>query len=422
MIALPNSDQTLSVQIPGEWIGEVATLPESPPATDGLSLAGQALVNPIGSAPLSQLAKTGQNIALIVDDFTRQTPVRRLLPLLLTELHQVGVPAEDIRIVIALGSHRPMSPAEIAQKVGSPIVDRYQIVNTPALARDEMVFLGTSSSGIPAWVNRAVAEADLRLGLGMITPHMDAGFTGGGKIILPGVCAEETVDAFHARAASFPGNPLGDENTPLRLDLEQFVSERIPLHFILNVITNRAGSIYQCVAGHFIQAHRAGVGFARQVYGVRLRGRYPLVVANCHPYQHDLWQSMKGLWCGDLATADGGSLVWVTQAPEGNSNYPLLPEYIGRDPDVLKRELDAGIAADPKSAATGIMVGRIKRRVRLVLVSSDLTRVDAREMGIDFFASVEEAIQDALHRLPVGQRQGSLVILPEAGIVLPITS
>ena len=260
----------------------------------------------------------------------------------------------------------------------------------------------------------------MRIRLGMITPHLEAGFTGGAKIILPGVCSSITVDAFHTASAFIPENQLGNVEAPLRRTLEQFVGERVPLDFIVNAIVTLGGEMYQCVTGHFVEAHRAGVRYAQKVFGLTFRRRYPIVIANCYPYDFDLWQSIKGVWAGDLLTADGGRLIMLTAAPEGNSNYPLVPDYIGQNPEKLKRDIEAGEVEDAKQAATGVMFGHLRQRIKLVLVSDGLTPTDARAMGIPFFTSVEEALEVEVKRLPAPERRGAVAVLPQAGVMLPL--
>jgi nickel-dependent lactate racemase len=283
-----------------------------------------------------------------------------------------------------------------------------------------MVYLGSAAHGIPAWVNRAAAEADVRIALGMITPHMDAGFSGGAKMILPGVCGSATVDAFHAASAFIAPNQLGNVASPLRQSLEQFVADRVPLNFMVNVVVTLGGEIYRCVAGHPVRAHRVGVEYARAAFGVHVSGRYPVVVANCSPYDVDLWQSVKGAFCGDLLTADGGTLVLVTAAPEGNSTYPLLPRYAGCEAGVLRQQILSGQVEDAKQAVGGIQFGALKSRLRLALVSSGLTHEDAAAIGIARFDSVEDAVSDAVRRLPPAERENSVAVIPQAGIVLPL--
>ena len=157
-----------------------------------------------------------------------------------------------------------------------------------------------------------------------------------------------------------------------------------------------------------MHAHRAGVKHALTVFSASARRRYPIVVVNCYPYDIDLWQSIKGIWAGDLITDDGGVLIAFTAAPEGNSTYPLVPRYIGRDAADLKHEIEAGAALDDKQAATGVMLRTLMRRIRLVLVSDGLTVEDARMMGIDFYSSVEAAVAAEIDRLPIRMHRGAV--------------
>jgi nickel-dependent lactate racemase len=206
----------------------------------------------------------------------------------------------------------------------------------------------------------------------------------------------------------------------LRRSLEQFVADKVPLHFIVNLVLTLKGEVFGCVAGHAVQAHRLGVKYAREVYGVPVERRYPVVIANCYPYDQDLWQSVKGMWCGDLLVEDGGMMVVVTAAPEGSQAHPSLPAYIGRDPEELLGELMAGKPPDPMVAATGIMISRLRQRIRLALVSAGLTRADAQAMHIPLYHTVEEAVTESVSQLPLQERTGCLAVLPYAGAVLPI--
>lgn len=422
-IKLPqNHRPPLELAIPDNWLGEVVLPPAVAPAANGPALIAAALTRPIGCPPLAQLAAPGQTIAIIVDDYTRKTPVHQLLPPVLAQLQAAGVHRRDIKIVLALGTHRPMTQTEIAAKIGADVAARYEVINQPATDNTAMVYLGHATSGIPAWVNRAVAEADVRIGLGMITPHMEAGFTGGAKIILPGVCSAVTVDAFHTASAFIAANQLGQIDAPLRHHLEQFVAERVPLDFIVNAVLTLDGAMYQCVAGHFIKAHRAGVKYAQTVFGAPARRRNPVVVTNCYPYDVDLWQSVKGIWAGDLLTANGGTLITVTAAPEGNSSYPRLPHYIGQNPAEVLPQIESGALTGLETiqAATGVMVQRLRQRINLMLVSPGLTPTDAQAMGVPKFATVEAAVKAAVAALPPAEQPGSVAILPHGGVALPL--
>jgi nickel-dependent lactate racemase len=419
-IQLPYGQNVVSLDIPTDHVSEIIHPQPVPASENQLGVVKEAFENPIGSRRLRDVVKPGQSVAVIVDDFTRKTPTARILPLILETLHDAGVKEKDIRIVIALGTHRPMTEEELRDKLGSRVVASYAIVNRPSTSDDDMVFLGTSSNGIPAWVNRSVAEADVRIGVGMITPHMEAGFTGGSKIVLPGVCSSLTVGEFHKAGIMIPHNQLGNLESPLRRNLESFVAEQVPLDFIVNVVTTHSGEIFQCVAGHPVSAHRVGVEYCRRVYGAAFRHRYPIVLANCHPYDVDLWQSTKGAFCGDLVTEDGGVLILLTRAPEGNSNYPLVPSCAGQPVAKTMQEVLNGTAADLKQAVTGIQFASLRERLRLVLVSDGLAAEDAESMRIEYAESLQDAVMNAIRSLPRSRHRGSFAVILCAGTTLPV--
>ena len=418
--------------MPQPWLG--AVIAPQPAAASGTAeeLVAAALCHPIGTPPLRELAQSitraGQRVAILIDDCTRKTPTAQILPLVLAELAAAGVPQHAITIVAALGTHRPLTEDELQTKLGAAAHAGYTIVNQPCTDAAGFVEVGqmTSLQGgielppIPAQINRHVLQADLRISIGMITPHLDAGFSGGAKMVLPGVCSLATVDAFHLASAFVPQNQLGDPDAPLRRLLEAFVARHAPLHFIVNVVLGLDGSLYACAAGDPIAAHRRGVEAARRVYGVRIARRYPVVIANCAPYDQDLWQSIKGAWAGDLVTADGGTMILVTAAPEGNSSYGLVPHYAGIDPDLLRAEILSGRVADAMQAATGVLWGSLRRRIRLMLVSAGLTAADAASMRAEYFADVEAAMKAAVARLPAAEQAGAVAVIPQAGVVLPI--
>jgi nickel-dependent lactate racemase len=166
-----------------------------------------------------------------------------------------------------------------------------------------------------------------------------------------------------------------------------------------------------------VQAHRAGVKFARQVYGVPVQRRYPLVIANSYPSDIDLWQSSKGLWSGEGLVEDGGALLLVTPCPEGINVHPLYADYMNRDPDELQRELDAGQAADPNACAGAIQIGRMKRRIRFGLVSTGLSRDDAARMGFAYYDTIADAIEAESRRAENGFAIG---VMTHGGVTLPL--
>jgi nickel-dependent lactate racemase len=254
----------------------------------------------------------------------------------------------------------------------------------------------------------------------MITPHMDAGFSGGGKIILPGACGAATVDAFHVRQADDPYNRLGQVEAPLRQDLEQFVGEQRLLDFVVNAILTIDEQLYRCVAGDFVAAHRVGASYALQACGAPARRRYPVVIASSYPHHQDLWQSLKGLWSGDLLTAEGGTLILATPLPEGLGSYPHLAEYLTCEPEALHAALQAGSLTDAKSAATAMMIKRRQQRVRVGLVTGGLSRQQVERMGLAYYPTLEAGVEQAMMQLPEQARACSAGVLTHGGILLPL--
>jgi len=380
------------------------------PIEDEDAAIKRALDAPIGSPRLGELIRPGQRVAVVVDDYTRPTPVARILPHMLARLHGAGVSEEQITIVFALGTHRAMRDGEIVDKIGAGPASRYRLVNSSVHDDPAYVYMGTSGMGIPVWMLREVAEADLRIGIGSIVPHCDVGYAGGGKILLPGVCSAKTVAVNHTKGLDFHGrNLLGAATTIIREDLEDVVS-RVGLGFVANTITTSDGRLYGLVCGHFITAHRAGVPFAQEVYGVPTRQRVDITICGSHPGDADFIQVAKSVWSGDKMTRPGGDLVVVTPCYEGIGPYSTLPALMAQDRHGLERRLRSGeILADTTGvmAALAVRLNRIGERVRIRRVSDGLSASVAGEMGLAHHETVEEALAAALERqggrLPSGR-------------------
>ncbi len=417
-IHIPYAGRQPTFELSDHQLGEIVVPNKLPATADIQGLMESALSQPMGSLSLETLAKPGQKVAVIIDDISRPTPTADILPPILNRLLDAGVSQKDICIVIALGSHRPLTPDEIEFKTGAEIAQNYTIVNTPCQETSEMRWIGESSNGIPAEVNRWVVDADLRIGVGAICPHMDTGFSGGGKILLPGVCSYRTVNAFHAASANVPGNQLGNPEAPTRLRMETFVKEQIPLNFIVNVILHPNGGVYHCVTGDFIVAHRKGVEYAKALYGVSVKKRYPLVIANSHPFEIDFWQCTKAFWSGDLMAADNGLVVMVSPCPEGTATHPLWAEYLQWEPHDLEKHFKSGEAEDPNACAFAIMFNRMRRRVRFGVITPTIPGEIIRKMGMLSFESVEQAVSLSV---PPGLAH-TVGVITHGGITVPLVA
>ncbi len=236
-----------------------------------------------------------------MDDHTRTTPIQKILPRLIKELENGGIKPKGIRFLIALGTHRPMTEEEITRKFGEEIPKQYPILNHPWWDSSQLVYFGETKGGTPIFVNRLVEEVDLIIGIGQIVPHRVTGFSGGGNIIQPGICGEETTGKTHWLSAQFKGREiLGKIENPVKYEIEQ-IAEKVGLEWIINTIQDGSGRLVNVVVGDPIQAYRTGAIRSREVYQSELPQEADIVISDSHPYDSDLWLAAKGIYAAELA-------------------------------------------------------------------------------------------------------------------------
>lgn len=325
-------DQIITLRT-GAWFGD-APLELSFPAgweprvleAQGLRILdaaqiGAAIARPIGTPPLRELAYGRQRAAILVDDLTRPTPAGDLLPPILAELHAAGLPDSAIMIVIAGGTHAPASADEIARKIGPELALRYQVIAHDA--GGPLHDLGLLDGDLPLAINAAVAECDLKIGVGCIYPHPAAGFSGGAKILMPGVCGAETTRMMHdyLRGATGRGGSL---DTELRRVIEQ-AAARAGFDYIVNVVLTAERGVGGLFAGDRTLAHEAGVAFFKQRCMVPAPGEAEIVIADMYPFDTSLQFAYdRGLW--PLLDLGGAvSRVAIAACPQGVGGHTLYP-------------------------------------------------------------------------------------------------
>jgi nickel-dependent lactate racemase len=391
-IEVPYGHAIASFQIPKENFGELLRPNKVSIPADAGRVVAEAIANAIGTPPLEQVARGKREAVIIADDLTRPTPVSVVVPLLLGHLNAGGISDDRIKIVVALGTHRPMTEAEVLTRFGEQVVSRVRIVNSEFSDQSKLQDCGAAADGTRLWVDRQVMAADLRIGVGTILPHPVAGWGGGGKIVYPGVGGAETVAHYHLQQTKLTRNVFGDITSPIRATMERWVGQ-LGLHFIVNVICTPGGEIYRAVAGHFVEAHRQGVEYAKQVFAVRAQQRAEIVVVGSYPADLDFWQASKALLSADHMTKDGGTIILVTPCPEGIGPHDELADYCGDDdPEGLAARAMAGQFADPVAVAGGVTVAQMRRRTRFAIVSDGLSAATCRRMKMDHFISVQDAV------------------------------
>jgi len=374
--------------------------------------------NPIGVPTLAELvAQKGRETVILVDDQTRATPQKRVLPLLLNELNRAGVAGEEITILVALGTHRYMTEEECFLRLGAEVMDRVGVINHAIDDPSQLVRLGETASGIPISVNRRYPESDISIAVGNIIPHIYAGWAGGGKMVQPGVCGPETTAATHLAAASVVPHILATLDNPIRKEIDEVV-QRSGLTMIVNTVLNSQRRIVKVVAGHVVGAFRAGVREAEPIYTVEIEEYPGIVIASSYPADLDLWQAAKALIHGALMTREGGTLILATPCPQGvASQLPIVLQLGDASPAEIQRKMKRMDSAHLIGAATHMAIGAVRERVKVVIVSDGLKEEEARRLGFQYAPDLQEALKAALTRHGAGAKVG---VLTHGGDVAPL--
>ncbi|MCG9126525.1 DUF2088 domain-containing protein [Candidatus Poribacteria bacterium] len=290
-------DNQLDLNFPSGWEVEMLQQNDAPALSD--PEIEKAFSEPIGTKRISELAKNKKSAAIIVDDLSRPTPAYKVIPFLLRELFAAGVPKSEIRFVVGVGGHRPISEEEMVKKVGADIFAEYEVTNHNFLSGD-LRAIGKLDNGTPVYINRTVADSDFKICLGGIYPHSSVGFSGGAKLIVPGTAGFSTMYYFHKfPPGRGPANIEGESDEPDRRDTIEMAAGLLGLDAIANVVLNSRREIAGLFVGDFIKAHRKGAHFALNTYKTDIsettRTQSDLVVINCYPLDADGIQLDKAL-------------------------------------------------------------------------------------------------------------------------------
>lgn len=284
----------------------------------GIDLVREAMEKPIGSAKLAELAVGKKTCTIIISDHTRPVPSRDILPPMLEALRQ-GSPEIDITLLVATGFHRPTTLAELEAKLGPEIAGNEKIIVHDAFDPDSNVQIGILPSGAPLVIDRAAVETDLLISEGFIEPHFFAGFSGGRKSVLPGVCDRVTVLGNHC--GEFIASPYARtgilEGNPLHRDMVA-AAEMAKLRFIVNVVIDDDKKTVAAFAGDFKKAHEAGVAFLRPYCEVKaVPGDIVITSNGGAPLDQNIYQSVKGLTAAEASAKEGAVLIMCAGLADG---------------------------------------------------------------------------------------------------------
>jgi nickel-dependent lactate racemase len=325
-------EDMLTIELPLEW--NVSFCPmngyQDPTIREGD--VRSALSRPIGTRSLGDLAKGKGEAVIIFDDLTRPTRAYEIIPHIIGELKKNGISSDHIRLVSALGAHGAMTRIDFAKKLGEEIVEEYPVYNHNPF--HNLTDLGETSRGTPVTINSEVMACDLKIGVGCVVPHVTTGFSGGGKIVCPGIAGIETIAHNHGKISGIPasstrlpssvGVGMVDTN-PCRLDIEE-IAEKAKLDIKIDVIVNGEGKSTKIFVGDPVQEHRVAVQVARVAYSTKAlpKPKPDIIVANTSMRANEA-QIAFLLWSRHVKK--GGSLVIIANAPDGQVTHYLIGKF-----------------------------------------------------------------------------------------------
>ena len=326
----------LMVDLPNEKVIGPLEIKNAIPLANQSQAISDALANPIGSKPLAEIAKGKKTACILICDITRPVPNKVILPQILKTIEEAGVPRSGITILIATGLHRPNEGEELVELVGEDIANNYRVENHHGKETSEHDYLGITPKGVPVYIDSRYIRAELKITTGLIEPHLMAGYSGGRKVICPGIAGIETVKVWHgpkflehpnADCGIVEGNPVHEENT--------YIALMSGCDFIVNVCVDGNRQITWAGAGDMIKAWEAGVSFVRQVVRVPIKEPVDIVLTSCAGYPLDItwYQAVKGLMGALPIIKKGGTIILVASLTEGLGS-PEFQQVLSENPDL----------------------------------------------------------------------------------------
>jgi nickel-dependent lactate racemase len=409
----------LNVVLPDDRVLGPLEIRPAPPLPDPEAAIELALRRPIASPPLADLARGRRNACILVCDITRPVPNRQLLVPILRILEEQGISRHDILLLIATGLHRPNEGPELEEMLGPDIVANYRVENHHGQVLEEHDYLGTTANGVPIYLDRRYLRADLKITTGLIEPHLMAGYSGGRKVICPGIAALETVKVWHgprflehprADCGIVEGNPVHEENTR--------IAKLAGCDFILNVCLDGQRRITWVGGGDMVSAWEEGVRFVEGVAKVPVREPVEIVVTSSAGYPLDTtwYQAVKGLTGALPIVKQGGTIILAASLSDGIGS-PEFERLIAENPDLkLFKQRILGKDYFVMDQWQLEELAKVRERCQVKVVSDGITPDKLRRCHVQPVATVEQAVADCLAEYGPNAR---LAVIPKGPYVLP---
>ncbi len=410
----------LEVELPSERVVGPLAIKLVEPVADPIGAVEDALAKPIGTPPLAELAKGKKDACILVCDITRPVPNETILTPMLKVLHEAGIPKERVLILVATGLHRPSTAAERLEMLGPEIAKAYRVEDHHGTRLDEHTHVGTTPRGIPGWIDSRYVNADLKITTGLIEPHLMAGYSGGRKLICPGIAALETVKIWHgpdllehpnADCGILEGNPVHEENTR--------IARMAGCDFIVNVTLDSNRAITSVVAGDMEEAFMRGVQFMRDVVSAGVQKPVDVVVTSAAGYPLDttFYQAVKGLTGCLPIVKQGGTIIIAASLSEGLGS-PEFQAIFRENPTpegFMKRVLGKEYFVLDQWQVEEL--AKVLRKAKVKIVSDGVPADVLAKCYVEPAASVESALEASLAEYGPDAR---VAVIPKGPYVLPV--
>lgn len=413
----------MDFSLPARWnVVSSRDCAKAPVVEDAVKEVERALNNPVGSPPLEQLARPGMKAAVLFDDLQRQTPAYVAFPAILDRLNKAGIPDKGITAICARGTHPMPSAEQIEKKIGKETLQRLQgSVHVHDSHSKENVLIGKTCRGTAIEINRHVAEADLVLGIGACMPHPYAGFGGGCKIIMPGVCSYRSVGDHHynwlrnrsCKLNVLEGNSWYDESVE--------VGRLANLAFKVDFLMNETDQVIRVFAGDPVEEHRQAAEHAASLYLVALPKQADVVITSASPLEIGV-QATKSLLNARLAAKTGATIIWVAAQKQAGPLMSLIEQMAAAKSanEYHRRLLNGDIPDSIKPFGIsffmlGVPFKEVSEQYNIIHVTEGLTREQVTMMNFRYAPTLDEAVQQAQQRMPAAD----VTILPSGGTIIP---
>ena len=421
-IRLDSGDRELVLSVSNRFTCEIIPPRKTIPSGPADVILRTAFKNPVASEKLEDLARGKKNIAILVCDNTRSLPQKEILALTLTELKKAGVGKSSIRIIIATGTHSPMTAEEISKMLGEEIASTCTVNNHNAFDKNELVYLGKSrEKGIPIYLNKTVAQADLRIGIGTVDPHIFAGYSGGNKLLAVGTAGEESITQTHnPRMMEDKNTKFGDiRNNTFRNFINE-VASIVKIDFLVNVVQNGEKELIAAFTGDALKAYEKAVEVARTLYEVRVERKADIVITMPKaPKTLNLYQAIRSvnsvIFFNEPILQKGGTVILPAECPKGIGS-DLFYEELAAAKDPFQYIQTARVKGFPPEANKAFTVAKMLEYCRLVVCDTKIEKRLLEDMFIEHAATVTEALESCARE----DKKQHVIILTDGFFTLPV--